>query len=128
MRPVYSIEEVEQMEREVVSVLKFKLLPDTLYFWFDLAVKLWDVFVVHEAAHFGFKAENYGLQVFKPQDASRVDLNKYEPQINQFQLSVPNRYRVAVQALDLMSLDFEIHEFSRPTLILALLALVHMQD
>lgn len=41
------------MEREVVSVLKFKLLPDTLYFWFELAVKLWDVFVYQEARHYG---------------------------------------------------------------------------
>ncbi len=29
---------VERMEREVVSVLKFKLIPDTLYFWFDLGI------------------------------------------------------------------------------------------
>ena len=43
--PDLSISQVEQMEREVISVLKFKLLPDTLFFWFDLAVQLWDVFV-----------------------------------------------------------------------------------
>jgi len=43
--PDFSISQVEQMEREVISVLKFKLLPDTLFFWFDLAVQLWDVFV-----------------------------------------------------------------------------------
>lgn len=42
------------MERDVVSVLKFKLLPDTLYFWFDLAVGLWDIFVRREAAHLGY--------------------------------------------------------------------------
>ena len=37
-------------------------------------------------------------------------------------------YRVAVQALDLMSLDFEIHEFSRPRLTLAILALIHLRE
>ena len=120
IRPVFSIQEVEQMEREVVSVLKFKLLPDTLYFWFDLAVMLWDVFVSHEALHSGY-------HVFKPKEVHR-DPNKYKPEENGFQLSIANRYRVGVQALDLMSLDFEIHEFSRPKLVLATLALIHMQD
>ena len=108
------------MEREVVSVLKFKLLPDTLYFWFELAVKLWDVFVYQEARH-------YGCQVFKPQEV-RKNFNSYNPQTNRFQLGVPNLYRLGAQALDLMSLDFEIHEFSRPTLVIAVLALIHMQN
>lgn len=27
-----------------------------------------------------------------------------------------------------MSLDFEIHEFLRPNLVIAILALIHMQD
>ena len=58
-RPVFQVHEVEQMERDVVQVLKFKLLPDTLYFWFDLAVQLWDIYVCREAAHLGY-------QVFKP--------------------------------------------------------------
>ena len=40
------------MEREVIRLLNFKLLPDTLYFWFELAVKLWDVFVEQEAVNF----------------------------------------------------------------------------
>lgn len=58
-RPVFQVHEVEKMERDVVQVLKFKLLPDTLYFWFDLAVQLWDIYVSREAAHLGY-------QVFKP--------------------------------------------------------------
>ena len=33
------------MERIVVSILNFKLLPDTLYFWFEIVVKLWDMFI-----------------------------------------------------------------------------------
>ena len=111
------------MERDVVQVLKFKLLPDTLYFWFDLAVQLWDIYVSREAAHLGY-------QVFKPQEASgRRNLNRYEPKLHRFQLgSDENRYRVGIQALDLMSLDFELHEFSRPNLVLAMLALLHMQE
>ena len=43
--PDFTIHQVESMEREVIKVLKFKLVPDTLYFWFELAVQLWDVFV-----------------------------------------------------------------------------------
>lgn len=53
--PIFQATDIEQMEREVVSVLKFKLLPDTLYFWFDYAVKLWDLYVTHETAHLGFQ-------------------------------------------------------------------------
>ena len=34
------------MEKEVITVLRFKLTPDTLYFWLDLGVQLWDQFVV----------------------------------------------------------------------------------
>ena len=33
------------METEVVTVLQFKLLPDTLFFWLDLDLRLWDLFV-----------------------------------------------------------------------------------
>jgi len=38
------------MEREVLEVLNFKLMPDTLYFWLDLSVKLWDLYVSREGA------------------------------------------------------------------------------
>ena len=39
---------MKTLEQEVVTELKFKLLPDTLYFWFELATKLWDLFVINE--------------------------------------------------------------------------------
>ena len=52
--PLYSNSHVEQMEREVVSVLKFKLVNDTLYFWFDLAVQLWDLYLQVELPHVGY--------------------------------------------------------------------------
>ncbi len=42
---IFSNNLVAQMERQVVSVLKFKLIPDTLYFWFDLGTRLWDLFI-----------------------------------------------------------------------------------
>lgn len=49
--------------------------------------------------------------------------------MHRFQLgSNENRYRVGIQALDLMSLDFELNEFLRPNLVLAMLALLHMQE
>jgi len=86
--PIFKVGEIEQMEREVVSILNFKLLPDTLYFWFEYAVKMWDLYVSHEALHQGFK-------VFKPQEV-RKDLNSYDPKLHKFQLSdTGNRYRAA---------------------------------
>ena len=66
------------MEREVVSCLKFKLMPDTLYFWFDLSVKLWDLYVSQEGAWLGYR-------LYKPQEVSK-DLNKYEPGLHEFRL------------------------------------------
>lgn len=93
---IFSNDSVAQMEREVVSVLEFKLIPDTLYFWFDLAVQLWDLFLRVDLPHVGY-------HLFKP-SPQLLDLNRYEPHINAFQLSRPNPYRVAVQALDLMSM------------------------
>lgn len=36
------------MEREVLTVLKFKLLPDTLNFWLDLGMRLWDLYVDYD--------------------------------------------------------------------------------
>lgn len=87
------------MEREVIRLLNFKLLPDTLYFWFELAVKLWDVFVEQEAAHFD-------CTPFKPMPL-KDDPNKYVAKNNPFQLSSPyGKYRVAVQALDLATLHY----------------------
>ena len=43
-----TVEAIMLMERNVVTELQFKLLPDTLYFWLDLQVRLWDLFVDHE--------------------------------------------------------------------------------
>lgn len=110
---------VEPMEREMLNVLNFKLLPDTLYSWFELTVKLWDLFVDFEAAQFG-------CSLYKPAE-QEFDPNRHVPQV--FRLgSPPNKYRVAVQALDLMSLHFKMHEFARPRLALAVLALVHLNE
>lgn len=50
---MFSVGDVERFEREVVTVLKFKLMLDTLYFWLDLAVKLWDVFMENEGSYLG---------------------------------------------------------------------------
>lgn len=70
LEPQYSIQEIEQMEREVLNVLKFKLIPDTLNFWLDLSVKLWDLFVEYEA-------EYLGCHIYKPREVYK-DLNRYE--------------------------------------------------
>ena len=76
------------MERQILQALKFKLVPDTLVFWFDLAVQLWDAFVKIEGAELG-------CQPYKPLEACK-DHNKYEPLAHTFQLGKPNQYRVAV--------------------------------
>lgn len=108
--------QLEKMERQIVTQLKFKLFPDTLYFWFDLAVKLWDTFISQQD-----EISEFSL-LFKPTSSPLNVTNKYLPSLNAFKLGVPNPYRTAVQALDLMSLHFKIHDFARPNLILGLLA------
>lgn len=54
-----AITEVGLMEKKVLKVLNFKLSPDTLIMWLDLAVRLWDLFVTNGAS-------NFGCQLFKP--------------------------------------------------------------
>ena len=54
-----AITEVGLMEKKVLKVLNFKLSPDTLIVWLDLAVRLWDLFVTNGAS-------NFGCQLFKP--------------------------------------------------------------
>ena len=54
-----AITEVGLMEKKVLKVLNFKLSPDTLIMWLDLAVRLWDLFVTNGA-------RNFGCQLFKP--------------------------------------------------------------
>ena len=51
-QPYLSAEELEQavvelgeMEKTVLKVLDFKLTPDTLIFWLDLIIRLWDLYV-----------------------------------------------------------------------------------
>ena len=112
------------MEREIVLVLQFKLLPDTLYFWLDLQVRLWDLFVDLDS-----QAARVGCRHFKPtKDSQGPHLSRYDPKLSTLQLGKANTYRVLVQALDLMSLHFGIHGFSRSKLTLSLLALVQMEQ
>ena len=119
-RVEFSEQEVEAMEYKIVTTLKFKLQPDTLYFWFEVAVQLWDIWLCVDQP-------NCPLFRFKPQPLY-FDPNKYEPGKNEFQLGLPNPYRVAVQALDLMTLHFEIHSFTRPNLILAFMAVHFLRE
>lgn len=65
LKPVFTVSDIQILERKVLEVLKFKLLPDTLNFWFDLAVKLWDLFVVHDGSQFG-------CRTFKPQSTDKI--------------------------------------------------------
>ena len=37
--------ELGQMEKKVLEVLGFKLTYDTLIFWLDLGIRLWDLYV-----------------------------------------------------------------------------------
>lgn len=36
------------MERNVLGALRFRLVTDTLYYWLDLGVRLWDLFAERE--------------------------------------------------------------------------------
>ena len=36
---------LREMEKTVLTVLDFKLTPDTLIFWLDLIIRLWDLYV-----------------------------------------------------------------------------------
>ena len=60
-----------EMEKSVLNVLKFKLTPDTLLFWLDLGIRLWDLYVEEGAS-------NFGCQLYKPQEVHK-DYNRYEP-------------------------------------------------
>ena len=117
---MFLVRDVERFEREVITVLKFNLILDTLYFWLDLAVKLWDLFIENEGSYLGYR-------VYKPVSAQKFSI-RYEPPNNEFQLGKPNRYRDIVQALDLMSLHFEVHLYTRPSIVLAVLAVIHLRD
>lgn len=96
------------------------MITDTVYFWLDLGAKLWDLFVLHEGATLGCKS-------FKPHEVGPS--NRELIVKSDFQLgSSPNKYRRVTAALDLMSLHFQMHDFSRPQLALALLALVYLNE
>ena len=41
------------MEKTILKVLDFKLTPDTLIFWLDLIIRLWDLYVEQEASNYG---------------------------------------------------------------------------
>ena len=121
--PLFGLADVHIMERKVVSVLKFKLLPDTLYFWFDLVVKLWDTFITYDCS----EIPNYPL--FKPPEG-KINSHEYDPMKpeSKFKLGIPNPYRVLVQALDLMSLHFKIHDYCRPNLVIGLCAVQFLYE
>lgn len=60
------------MEREVLTVLKFKLLPDTLNFWLDLGMRLWDLYVDYDT-----EVQNYDCRLYKPREVYK-DYNRYD--------------------------------------------------
>ena len=80
MPPDFTSSNVADMERKVMMKLKFKLVPDTLYFWFDLVVKLWDHFAIH-----GNKFDDVPLRTLKPMPVIN-NPEKYDPSINPFKL------------------------------------------
>ena len=59
-QPYHSAAQLEQavvelgaMEKKILEVLDFKLTPDTLIFWLDLIIRLWDLYVEQEASNYG---------------------------------------------------------------------------
>ena len=70
--PLFTATDVHIMERRVVSVLNFKLLPDTIYFWLDLLIRLWDDFLIYDMSEV-----EYPFPLFKP--TPRTNLQEYDP-------------------------------------------------
>lgn len=59
MPPEMFIPQVKEMERKIATALNFKLMPDTLLFWFELVTKLWDIYLTVDKP-------GHALRPFKP--------------------------------------------------------------
>lgn len=58
---------VERYEKKILEVLDNRLLPDTLYFWFDAFMDLWDAFVRSK----GLRPDKKRKIIFKPNFTGR---------------------------------------------------------
>lgn len=137
-----SATEICSREKEVVSLLKWRLNPDTLYFWLEYFVRAWDQFVVLQGlnSHFSFKNKKAATTPAGPvrgplgldereflSTASEKNQSFYHASDHFSLENKDNGYRRLIQALDLMTLDSKMHKMKRHALALAVLVVGLMQ-
>ena len=136
-----SAKEICSKEREVVQLLNWRLNPDTLYFWMEYYVRMWDQFVFLQRLDSSFSIKKKKLQpVGTPVGPLGLDEREFlstAEDKNQTFFHAPesftveqkgSTYRRIIQALDLISLDNKMHEMKRHALCLAVLAVSLMQQ
>lgn len=113
---------IVKKERQILGVLKWRINPDTLYFWLDHLMKAWDSWI-----------EQRLPSVEQCQFFRRPSFRKHAPILDPithpfagFPLHQPNRYRRVTQVIDLMSLDLDVTRYSRPRLAAAVLLIETM--
>ena len=122
-------------------MLNWRLNPDTLYFWMDYYIRMWDQFVVLEGLDSAFSIKKKRVS---PANApigplgldEREYLSTAEDKNQSFfhapeSFSVEQKgsvYRRIIQALDLLSLDKKMHEMKRHAVCLAVLVVSLMQE
>lgn len=87
-----SVRRICQMEKEMMTVLGFRLHPITLITWADWYTKQWDVYADSTNMH----------SLTECHDAA----------FRQFTLHSYNRYRTFMTYLDAVAIDYRAHEFS----------------
>ena len=99
-----SVEAICAMERDMMTVLRFRVHPVTLLSWGDWYTAQWDIYADRHNMH----------ALTECKDAS----------FRQFSLESYNRFRGLMQYLDAVAIDYRSHEFQPRELIAALLYLV----
>lgn len=112
------IRKITDIEKKMLRVLDYKLLPDTLNFWLESVMKFWD--------HFAFNKKPSALPLFFKKTIHWEAGNQMV--LNPISLTKDNMYRRAMQVLDLMSLHFNVHQFKRTSLALAIVVIELMQE
>ena len=112
------IKKITEIEKKMLKVLNYRILPDTLNFWLESVMKFWD--------HFALNKRPSALPLFFKKAIHWEADNKMV--LNPISLNSNNMFRRAMQVLDLMSLHFGMHKFKRTSLALAVVVIELMQE
>ena len=110
---------VSAIERKIITTLNHRLLPDTMVFWLESVIKFWDQFAANK--------QPTPLPIFFKTSIRYVGADSHMI-LSPVVLEKDNMYRRAMQALDLMSLHFGIHNFKRTSLALSVMVIELMQE